>query len=153
MGIRIASVQDINGVNNPAIVPSYASLFLPYPNAPDGSDATPVTAGSGNVANAVGTATIPGVAGKTAFITGFDIVGTGATAAAVVAPTMTGVISGTKTYVYAAVAGATAKNPDLSLRFNPPIPASGLNQAIAVSCPALGAGNTNLTVNAYGFYA
>jgi hypothetical protein len=152
VGVRIAGVSDNSGGSVPHVVPAVVSLFSPYPTAADGSDATPVTATSGNVANATGSATIAAVAGKTAYITGFDIIGTGATAAAVVAPTMTGVISGTKTYVYAAVAGATTRNADLSLRFNPPIPASAVNTAIAVSCPALGAGATNLTVTAYGFY-
>jgi hypothetical protein len=40
----------------------------------------------------------------------------------------------------------------LDVQFCPPIPASAVNTAIAVACPALGAGNTNNTVNAYGFY-
>jgi hypothetical protein len=121
--------------------------------AADGSDAVPVTAGSGDVANAVATATIPAVAGKTAYLAGFDINGSGATSALVVAPTVTGLISGTRTYVYGAVAGATAMNAPLSVRFDPPIPASAANVAIAASCPALGTGAAHNSVNAYGFYA
>lgn len=153
VGVRMPAVADQNGVLNPSVVPAVVSIFSPYPNAADGSDATPVTAGSGNVANAAATATIPAVVGKTAYITGFDLIGCGATAAAVVNPTLAGIISGTRTYVYAAVVGATARNPDLSLRFNPPLPASAVNQAITVTCPALGAGNTNMSATAYGFYA
>jgi hypothetical protein len=127
-------------------------LSTPYPLAADGSDATAVTAASGNVANASGVATIPAVAAKTAYISGFTISGSGATAAAVVNPTVAGVISGTKTYTYAAVAGVALINPVLDIQFCPPIPASAVNTAITVTCPALGAGNTNNTVNAYGFY-
>lgn len=152
IGVRLAAVSDLNGAPNPAIVPASLSLNAPYPVAADGSDATPVTATSGNVANAIATATIPAIAGKTAYISGFTISGAGATAAAVVNPTVTGVIGGTKTFVACAVAGATVMNPVLDVQFCPPIPASAVNTAIAVACPALGAGNTNNTVNAYGFY-
>jgi hypothetical protein len=150
--ITISGVQDINGAQAQMDVPAVFGLALPYPVSSAGADATPVTATSGNVANAVATATIPAVAGKTAYISGFTISGAGATAAAIVNPTVTGVISGTKTYTYGAVAGVAAMNAPLDVQFCPPIPASAVNQAIAVACPALGAGNTNNTVNAYGFY-
>lgn len=152
VGVRYSSVSGLNGSNVPHLIPAMVPLASVYPAASDGTDATAVTAASGNVANASAVATIPAVANKTAYISGFTISGAGATAALVVNPTVTGVISGTKTFTYAAVAGAAALNPVLDVQFCPPIPASGLNQAIAVTCPALGAGNTNNTVNAYGFY-
>lgn len=151
-GVRVAAVADQNGAPNPQIVPAVFPLSPPFPTGLDGADATPVTAHSGNVANAVATATIPAIAGKTAYISGFTISGLGATAALGVNPTITGVISGTKTYAYAAVAGAGLVNQVLDVQFCPPIPASAVNTAIAVSCPALGAGNLFNTVNAYGFY-
>lgn len=113
--------------------------------------ATPITASSGNVAAATATATLAAVAGKTTYITGFQITSAGSTAAAVVNPTVTGVITGTMTYTYVTVAGATLANSPLSISFNPPIPASAQNQAIAVVLPSLGAGNTNATVTAQGF--
>lgn len=152
IGVRLAAIADLNGVANPAVVPVAVSLNPPFPVAADGTDATPVTAHSGNVANAIATATIPAVAGKTAYISGFTISGLGATAALGVNPTITGVISGTKTYAYAAVAGVGLVNQVLDVQFCPPIPASAVNTAIAVACPALGAGNVFNTVNAYGFY-
>lgn len=154
IGVTIATptADGNSGATERRHIPAFIPLTLPYPVGADGSDATPVTAASGNVANALATATIPAVVGKTAFISGFDIDGGGATAALLVNPTMTGVISGTKTYTYGAVAGVTLMNQCLRVRFCPPIPASALNTAIAVACPALGAGNTNNTVNAYGFY-
>lgn len=123
-----------------------------FPIGSDGVAATPVKASSGNVANATGTATIPAVAGKTAFISGFDITGSGATAASVVSPTVAGLLGGTATYTLAVVAGVSLPNPVISIKFDPPLPASGVNVAITVSCPALGAGSTNNTVNAYGYY-
>jgi hypothetical protein len=50
-----------------------------------------------------------------------------------------------------AVAGATLKNEDVIVTFDPPLPASADNTAIVVTLPALGAGNTNATANAWGF--
>jgi hypothetical protein len=152
VGVEIANIANDSGGTERRHVPAFLPLSAPYPLGADGADATPVSATSGNVANAVAAATIPAVANKTAYIAGFDIDGSGATAGLVVNPTMAGVISGTKTYVYGAAAGVLVANQSLCKRFNPPIPASAVNTAITVSCPALGAGNTNNAVNAYGFY-
>jgi hypothetical protein len=41
-------------------------------------------------------------------------------------------------------------NPMLAVQFAPPFPASAANTAITVSCPALGAGNTNNVANIRG---
>ncbi len=102
------------------------------------------------------TATIPAVAGKTAYIEGFDLGGGGATAASVIAVTVTGILNGTLTYNVAIIAGATlaafSGGAILSVRFPTPLPASGLNTAIAVVVPSYGAGNTAASVVAYGFY-
>jgi hypothetical protein len=152
LGVVLSTPTDVVGATELRHVPAVVSLFGAYPTCADGTDATPVTAGSGNVANASAVATIPAVAGKTAYISGFTVSGAGATAGLVVNPTVAGVISGTKTYAYAAVAGVALLNPVLDVQFCPPIPASAVNTAITVTCPALGAGNTANTVNAYGFY-
>ena len=112
----------------------------------------PITSySSGNVAAATATATLAAVAGKTTYITGFSITGAGATAASVVNPTITGLLGGTQTYTLAVTAGATLANTPLNVFFDPAIPASAVNTAIVVSCPSLGAGNTNNTVNAWGY--
>lgn len=112
---------------------------------------TLLNATSGNVAAASAVATLPAVASRTNYITGFDMTGTGATAAAVVTVTVAGLAGGSITFIATAVAGATLANPVLSIRFPAPIPASAVNTAITVTCPSLGAGNTNNVVNAYGF--
>lgn len=124
----------------------------PYPVDSLGATATPIKASSGNVANASGVATIAAVAGKTAYISRFDVTGSGATAASVVSVTVAGLLGGTSTYTLSVVAGATLGNSALVANFDPPLPASAVNTAIVVTCPALGAGNTNNTVNAYGYY-
>jgi hypothetical protein len=115
------------------------------------SGATPLTAASGNVAAATAAATLAATSGKTTYITGFAITGTGATGALAVSVTVTGVITGTLTYTYAAAAGAAVENTPLIVNFPHPIPASATNTTIVVSCPTLGTGNTNNTAVAYGF--
>ena len=118
----------------------------PYPKG-----ATPITAASGNVANATATATLAAVAGKTTYITGFTVTGTGATAGLAVSVSVAGTITTGLTYTSAAAVGALIANTPLIVRFNPAVPASATNIAIAVSIPALGLGNTNSTVVAHGY--
>ena len=118
----------------------------PYP-----AGATPITAASGNVAAATAAATLAAVAGKTTYITGFTVTGSGATAGLPVNVTVTNTITGTLTYTYAAAAGVLVANVPLNVTFPAPLPANAVNTTIVVSCPTLGTGNTNNTVNAYGF--
>lgn len=113
--------------------------------------ATQISGTSGNVANAAAVATLTGVSGRLAYITGFYITGTGATAAAAVSVTVAGLLGGTLTFTYAAAAGASVANTPLLVNFPTPIPASGQNVSIVVTCPALGAGNTNNTAVAVGY--
>jgi hypothetical protein len=119
-------------------------LALPY-------GALPLNASSGNVAAAIANATLAAVASKTAYLTGFEVTGAGATAGLPVLVTVTGLLGGTLTYIYTAIAGVLLANQPLIVEFNPPLPASAQNTNIVVSCPSLGAGNTNNTVNAHGF--
>jgi hypothetical protein len=112
---------------------------------------TPLAASSGNVAAATATATLPAVANQTTYITGFEVTGTGATAGLPVICTVTGILGGTLSYIYAAAAGVLAENVPLVVEYTTPLPASGPNVAIVVSCPTLGSGNTNNTINAHGF--
>lgn len=113
---------------------------------------TPVHAASGNVANASAAATIPAVAGKTAYVTGFEITAGGATAAALVEATLAGIRGGTATYIFGAPAGAAVQATPLIVKFQMPIPASAPNTAISITLPALGAGNTKAAVAIHGFY-
>lgn len=108
---------------------------------------------SGNVANAIATATMPAVATSTNYITGFDVTGSGATVALPVVVTVAGLLGGSMTFTYVAIAGALLANTPLSIRFPSPMPASAVNIAITVTCAALGIGSTNNVVNAYGYKA
>jgi hypothetical protein len=109
------------------------------------------TYSSGNVANASAAATIPAVAAKMNYLTGFEITSGGATAASLVSATVAGLAGGTATYTYGCVAGATSPNAPLNVTFDIPLPAAAVNTAIVVTLPALGAGNTNATVVAHGY--
>lgn len=113
--------------------------------------ATAINAASGNVAAASAVATLAAAVGKTTFIAGFSITSSGSTAAAVVSATVVGLVSTTATFTYVSVAGATLTNQPLVVTFYPPIPASATNTAIVVTLPSLGTGNTNATVNAWGY--
>src|SRR5712671_6419098 len=98
-----------------------------------------VSKSSGNVAAAVATATLPSLVNSTLFITGFSVTGSGATTALPVTVTVTGLIGGTLSYTYVAIAGVLSENTSLDIVFPQPLSATAKNVAIAVSCPSLGA--------------
>lgn len=112
---------------------------------------TSVNASSGNVAAAAAVATLPAVASRTTYITGFEITGAGATAGSVVLATLTGLLGGTATYAVAVPAGVLVGVTPLVVQFSRPMPASAVNTAITLTLPSLGAGNTNAAVVAHGF--
>jgi hypothetical protein len=138
----------MTGLTDSVPIPTYSQGSANY-GIPEG--ATPLTGASGTVAAGTATATLTSAAGRMAYISGFLITSTGSTAAAVVAPTITGLTGGTFTMAYATVAGATLNNPSMLISFAQPIPASAVNTNIVVSVPSLGAGSTNSTVCAWGF--
>lgn len=111
-----------------------------------------LAAGTGNVANAAAVATLTGTATTTVYISGFEITGSGATAGLPVLVTVAGLLGGTRTYVYTFEAGVLVGNKPLTVQFAPPLPASAINTAIVVTCPASGAGGTNNSAVAHGFY-
>lgn len=109
-----------------------------------------IGATSGNVANATATANIgAGASGSVNFLCGFSVRSLGATAATTVTLTVTGVVGGFN-YSYFSVAGATTANQPADVYFHPCLPSTP-DTAISVSLPALGAGNTNAYVNAWGY--
>ena len=112
---------------------------------------TPLSESSGNVANASAAATLPAVAGKTTYITGFTATAAGATAASVAELTVGGLGGGTQTFIFVFPAGVTVQATTLNVKFEPPLPASAADTAIVVTLPAGGSGNTNAAVVATGF--
>lgn len=137
----------------PAEVPLSAAAPLPISKAtgyPPGC--TPLIAGSGNVANASAVATLTPSATATMYLSGFEITGSGATAGLPVTVTVAGLLGGTRSYTYTFAVGALVGNTPLIVEFEHPLPASAINTAIVVTCPASGAGGTNNTVVAHGYY-
>jgi hypothetical protein len=114
---------------------------------------TPLIAGSGNVAAASAAATLTGTSTTTVYLAGFEVTGSGATAGLPVSVTVSGLLGGSRLYTYSFAAGVLVGNTPLIVTFDPPLPASAINTAIAVTCPSGGSGNTNNTVVAHGFYA
>lgn len=121
----------------------------PVPPGATGSLKTQLEVSSTGAASTL-TATLAGTSGKTTYITGFDVTGSGATLGSMVVVTVTG-LTNTLSYIYAVIAGALLGDAPLSIRFNPPIAASASNTAIVVTVPSLGTGNTNAAVVATGF--
>jgi hypothetical protein len=119
-----------------------------------GAACTPVTASATGTTGAT-TATLPALAGKTTYICGFYFSGTNGTAAnGATNVTITGTISGTMNFGYPTLAaGATVPySPPVDEAFMPCVAASAINAAIVVNGPALGAGATQTTVTAWGYY-
>jgi hypothetical protein len=136
-----------------AAPPASAQQACPNPFVA-GAPCTPVTASATGTTGAV-VATLPAVAGKTAYICGFYYTGTNATAAnTATSVTITGTITATMTFGFPTLAAAATVPNTIPIdeEFIPCIAASGLNTAIAVNGPALGAGSTQATVTAWGYY-
>jgi hypothetical protein len=127
-------------------------LALDNANGPYPPGAIPITSSSGNKANAIGTSTLTSPANKTTYITGLAITGSGATAGLPVTVTVTGTLGGTLSYTYTYSVGALVPNQPLVLNFGPGVPAADKTTDIVVTCPASGAGGTNNTVVATGYY-
>jgi tRNA A37 threonylcarbamoyladenosine synthetase subunit TsaC/SUA5/YrdC len=113
---------------------------------------TPIVVTSGNVADDAAVATIPAVEGKIAHLTAIQIEGLGATAADTVDATVTGVADDLLSYPVVVAEGAAVANADVNKNFPFGIPAPDDATDIVVTCPALGAGNTNNQVTIFGFY-
>ena len=124
-----------------------AMMFgVPYPTG-----VTPLNASSGNKSNQAATASLPAVAGKINYVTGFEITSGGATTSLLAVATLTGLVGGQLDYVIGVLAGAVLLNQPLVVSFNPPLQASGVNVAITLTVPALGLGNTNAAATIRGF--
>ncbi len=115
--------------------------------------AVAVQTSSGNKAAATAAAALAAQAGKTNFLAGFSVTGSGATTGLPVIVTVTGVLGGTLSYIHTFPAGVLVPCQPLVVKFDPPIPASAVNTAITVSCPTSGSGGTHNAVNANGYYA
>lgn len=136
----------IEGVNGIGQILRGGLWGSPYPPG-----AVPLADTSGNASNSQLSAVLPGAAGQTTYIEGFDVSSSGSTAAAITTVTVSDGSNLLLGWTYGTVAGATTMNERLQIRFPRPLPASGPGLSITVTCPALGTGNSHAIVNAYGF--
>lgn len=92
---------------------------------------------------------------RTAYVTGFEITGGGATGASVIAATLTGLTAANVTFTYdiPVPAGVTGGIIPLVVQFSTPIPGRGKGQAIGPNVPSFGSGNTRAAVALHGFSA
>lgn len=133
--------------------PASAQLACPDPYTARGA-CTPITATATGTTAAV-VATLSAVAGKTTYLCGFYYTGTNATAAnTATSVTVTGTIGGTMTFGFPTLAAAATVPNTIPIdeEFQPCVAASAINTAIVVNGPALGAGATQATVTAWGYY-
>lgn len=87
------------------------------------------------------------------YVTGFDILGGGATAASIINVTLAGLQAGTMTFaavIASTVSAQFTAGGVMSIRFPDPLPASAPGTAIAIAVPSFGSGNTNAGVVLYG---
>ena len=132
--------------------PAKAQTTCPNPFAT--APCTPITASAAGTTAAIA-ATLPAVAGKTTYLCGFYYTGTNATAAnTATSVTITGTIGGTMTFGFPTLAAAATVPNTIPIDegFVPCVAASAINTAIVVNGPALGAGATQATVTAWGYY-
>jgi hypothetical protein len=138
--------------SNPSVATSqpFPVTFLGNINvAPYPLNAVPVTA-TGSGTTGISTASIPAVAGKTAYLCGFEYDAT-ATAIGVVSVTVTNTISGSLNYFTNVPAQSTSGVGQMPRTFTPCIPATGPNTAISIAGGAPGTGG-NALINMNGFY-
>lgn len=142
----------VSGANPlPVTAPSSAPMSVAQVAGGLPAGATPVAASSGNVANASAVATLAAVSAKTNYITGFQVTASGATAGLPVVVTVAGILGGTLSYIFTFPAGVLVGAAPLLVTFPDPVPASAVNVAIVVTCPASGSGGTNAAVSAQGY--
>ncbi len=127
----------------------FASVYTPASNFPVG--ATPAKTDA-NVAALAMANNLGSIAGKTTYIEGICIGGLGATAAAFLTCNIAGLLGGNFVFYMNIPAGATVILTPFILKFDRPLPASGLATNIVLNVPSFGAGNTNAWSIAWGYY-
>jgi hypothetical protein len=141
----MAQPQPPNGVLNGTA----GALIVAATDYPSG--AVPIVGAQSGVNSALSVG-LPGVVGKTTYITGFEVTGAGATAAAVLTVSLFNLVGSiTGLYTLVIPAGVTTGITPLMVEFAKPIPAFAQNTGITLGVPAFGAGNTNATATAHGY--
>ncbi len=145
--IRVRPLAYGSGTINVAMVSAVLAGGIPIVNTTQ----TQVSAGLTGAAAAIAPS-MPAVAGKFNYVTGISIDGKGATAGSIQAALLSGL---PKTLAFVFVVPAGANTPlgggKVSIAFNPPLQASGINTAVTLSVPSFGVGNTSEIATISGY--
>ena len=101
---------------------------------------------------AVATVTVPALGGKQIYITGWEVMGDGATGQSVIAITLGWGGTVFATYRYNVVAGVTTVQPNLFVEYVIPVTAGSPGQNCVLTVPSFGAGNTASSAVLHGYY-
>lgn len=147
--VTVPGVGAFNSVWNPV-----SSVWERYSSVDPTTPSVTELAGTTATANAASVVTFAAVASRRNWLSGYIVEGLGATAAAVVTLTITGLLGGTlihRIVVPAGAAVALGVNGRLVVEFARPWPASTTNTAIVGTLAAFGAGNTAQQLSMHGF--
>ena len=89
--------------------------------------------------------------GRTNYLCGFYVAYAGSTAGGIVDVTLTGLLGTTIHMPYAVPTGVANAGPLLFVSFNPPLQASGQNQALTLTVSAAPAGNVQASGGIWGY--
>ena len=151
LGLLLAADPNAIKHQGPDTLGNPLGVALNPPGA-SGTFQTAITASNQTTSgNAAISASLPGASGKTTYLTGFYVTGSGATSASILTVTISNTVSGSLLYQLVIPAGVTTSVTPLNVQFTYPIPANAANTNIQVAVPAFGSGNTNASVVAHGF--
>jgi hypothetical protein len=147
-GLGGAVAELIDGGDNNGSLAGCIDLTAGFDPAASQSPQANTAAG----ANSIATATIGGGAGTLVFVTSLRIEGLGATGATEVQAVLAGVLGGAITYPVTVPAGVAVAIPAIEDQFGGRgLQASAVAQAITLTLPAFGAGNTFSEVELQGY--
>jgi hypothetical protein len=98
------------------------------------------------------TVTVPALAGKTIYVTGIEVTGSGATAASNVAITLASSATTQANWTFVVPAGATLQATPLVIEFQDPIVGLAPGNTAVLTVGTFGSGNTGASVTIHGFY-
>lgn len=142
-----------NAPSNAAYPDGSAAFPIGVAQAPYPVGATPLAFTFTTNTATLMTAQFVGASGRTVYMTGFQITGTGATATSVIVVSTTNFIATQNWYLVipAGVALPVVPGGIFAVSFNPPLPANALGVWPQVNVPGFGAGNTSAAINIQGY--
>lgn len=115
------------------------------------SGATPVTQTGSNGTGSASSASLPAVSGQFTYLCGFTVTNNGATTPIDTVVTAGQFVGSGANFQYNMAVAAVGTNTSLTVNFSPCVRPATTNVGVTVSAPAPGSGNTNNTVNVWGY--